>query len=237
MDTILFFVYLAAYLVLLAWGIRLAGKHGWRSSSNVLLLVIAGLVYDNTVIATGRFVGEGALLEGLNAARFWLHAFLTPLLVVFAWNTLVRAGVGWARTQAAAIATAILTGGLILLEMFTEVIGLSLMAVREYGVLSYSSTGSAGGPPLMVLIVAAALIFAAVFVWRRQGWPWYLMGSVVMVVGSAVPIPIESGAVTNAFELLLLISLVAAKQHQDRVEARSTASGLAHGFRTSRGTR
>lgn len=52
--------------------------------------------------------------------------------------------------------------------------------------------------------------------WRRSGWVWLLVGSAVMAVGSGVPIPVESGAVINAFELILLVSLLATRQHQDR---------------------
>src|SRR5690606_26318998 len=63
MDTVLFFAFAAAYLGLLAWGVALAVRHGWATPANLPLLVVAGLVYDNVVIATGRWIGEGALLE------------------------------------------------------------------------------------------------------------------------------------------------------------------------------
>ena len=153
------------------------------------------MVYDNLVLATGRFLGEGQLLESLNLARFWIHALLTPLLVVFA-------------------------GSLVVLELVTVVSGLSLQPEREYGVLSYADTDRGGGPPLMVLFVTAALLVAAFAVWRRQGWAWLLAGTVLIAVGSAVPLPVESGAVTNAFELILLASIMATKQFQDHAEER-----------------
>ena len=37
-----------------------------------------------------------------------------------------------------------------------------------------------------------------------------------MTIGSAVQLPVDSGAVTNAFELALLISILATKAFQDR---------------------
>lgn len=37
-----------------------------------------------------------------------------------------------------------------------------------------------------------------------------------MTIGSAVEIPVESGAATNAFELVLPISIFATKAFQDR---------------------
>lgn len=68
----------------------------------------------------------------------------------------------------------------------------------------------------MVLIVALVLIVAGALLWKRQGWPWLLVGAVVMTIGSAVPIPVDSGAATNAFELALLISILSTKAFQDR---------------------
>lgn len=51
---------------------------------SVIFLVGLGLVYDNALIAVGKFIGEGTLLEALNLARYWSHAFLTSLLILFA---------------------------------------------------------------------------------------------------------------------------------------------------------
>ncbi len=39
-----------------------------------------------------------------------------------------------------------------------------------------------------------------------------------MTIGSAIELPIESGAITNAFELILLISILATKAFQDKQE-------------------
>lgn len=223
-DTILFLAFAAAYAGLLVWGVLLARRHGWATPATLPVLVVVGLLYDNSVIGTGRFIGEGDLLETLNVARYWLHAFLTPLLVVFAWHAVARAGVAWARTRTAAVVAVVTALGLVVLELVTVVADLGVEPTREYGVLTYSDTSSGGGPPLMVLVVAAALVAAGFLVWRRQGWVWLLVGSVVMVIGSAVPVPLDSGAVTNAFELVLLVSVLATRQHQDRSEPRAPVS-------------
>ncbi|WP_245629810.1 hypothetical protein [Domibacillus robiginosus] len=177
-------------------------------SAAILLPVIAGLIYDNGIIATGRFIGEGSFLEGLNAARFWLHAFFTPLLVLYAWMALKQADVSWAKTAWFQWAAILLTVALVLFELFTEVFGLSLEPRWEYRTLSYTSAELSGGPPLMVLVVSLVLLVASIVVWRKQGWIWFFVGSLVMIVGSAVKMPIESGAVTNMFELMLIVSLL-----------------------------
>lgn len=219
MDTVLFFAFTAAYVGLLAWGIVLAVRRGWGTPANLPLLVIAGLVYDNAVIATGRWVGEGVVLESLSLGRFWIHALVTPLLVVWSWHAIHRAGVAWARTRAAAVVAVVFALALITLEIVTVNLCLRIEPQEEYGVLSYSNAEASGGPPLMVLFVAAALLVAGFLVWRRQRWIWLLVGAVIMTAGSAIPIPVESGAVTNAFELVLLTAILATKARQDRLEA------------------
>src|SRR5690554_6004000 len=164
-------------------------------------------------------MGDGALLESLNHARFWIHALVTPLLVVWAWHATRRSDVKWAQARLSGVIAWAAALALVLLEYFTVIRGMRLEAETSYGVLSYSNTAAGGGPPLMVLFVTAALLVASVIVWKRQKWVWLFAGTVVMLIGSAVPIPVESGAVTNAFELVLLVSILATKARQDRTDA------------------
>lgn len=223
MDSVIFLGFAVAYLVLLGWGITLAARHGWLTPANLPLLVLAALVYDNLIIGLGIFIGEGALLEGLNLARFWIHALVTPVLVAWALHSLRRAGHGFAQArwyQVASIAAAL---ALTVLEYFLEVRGLSIVPEEEYGALSYSNAEPASGPPVMVLIVAGVLLIVGAMLWKKQRWPWLFVGAVIMTFGSAVELPLPSGAITNAFELVLLISIMATKAFQDRKEV--AASG------------
>lgn len=212
MDTILYFLFTAVYAGLLGWGI--AKQQQWNSMS-VIFLVGLGLVYDNAIIAVGKFIGEGTLLEALNLARYWIHAFLTPLLALFAYGALKKAGVGWTRKKAAKAIFLVLTAVLVIIKIVFETWGLQLMPERAYGLLRYVSAEPSSGPPAMVLIVIAVLIVAGAIVWKRTGWKWMCIGSVLMALGNAVPIPVDSSAVTNAFELILLITLVWTKIHLD----------------------
>ncbi|WP_053364495.1 hypothetical protein [Bacillus sp. FJAT-27251] len=216
MDPVIYLFFTIAYLALLVWGIVLAQKNGWNNSANLILLVISGLIYDNGILAAGTLIGEGGLLKNLNAVRFWAHAFFTPLLVIFAWKTVSGTGVEWARSKWLKYGTYLVFLGLVVLELATEVSGLELRAKREYGVLSYENAAQGGGPPLMVLVVTVFLLIASIIVWKKQKWPWFFVGTVLMGVGSAVEFPVESAAVVNAFELILLLSLMATKQFQDR---------------------
>lgn len=213
MDTVLYFIYTAAYLVLLIMCINFGNS--WDTSS-LLYLVVFGLVFDNGLIAVGRYLGEGPLLENLSYLRFWFHAFFTPTLVLFSWSVLNRAGIKFAERKPAYIGALLYTVALVIMEIVTETYGIKIVPEREHGLLRYVSAEPSSGPPLMVLFVSIALITAGAILWKKTGWKWMLIGSVVMTVGSAVPISIESAAVTNGFELFLIVTLVATKIHQDR---------------------
>ena len=63
--------------------------------------VVFGLIWDNFVLGLGRFLGEGDLLKTLSYPRFWLHALLTPLMIMFVWYLLRRDGVKWAQGMTA----------------------------------------------------------------------------------------------------------------------------------------
>ncbi|PSL40424.1 hypothetical protein B0H99_105202 [Planomicrobium soli] len=218
MDTLLYFFFTAAYLILLIWGLSQQKK--WNMMS-FLFAVVLGLVYDNGIIALGKFIGEGELLQALSVPRFWIHAFLTPTLVLFSWSALKWAGVEWAEKKAVLIFTVLYTLGLVVIEYIFETANLTLKSASEYGVLRYVSAEPATGPPIMVLLLTAVLIFSGAILWKRTGWKWMLIGSAVMVIGSAVPIPVNSSAATNGFELFLLFTLVWTKIHLESKNARS----------------
>ncbi|WP_079527971.1 hypothetical protein [Halobacillus hunanensis] len=216
MDTFLFTFLTIAYTTLSVLAIRVV--RNYKVLSTLLLLpVIVGLIYDNGIISAGRFIGEGPLLEGLNLARFWIHAFFTPLLVLYAWKTLEQANVQWASKNWVRISAFLLTAVLILVELFTVVIGLNIEARLEYGVLSYSSTEPSSGPPIMVLVVSVVLLASSLIIWRRQKWIWFFVGSLLMIVGSAIQLPVNSGAITNFFELILISSLLGTAYFQGKV--------------------
>ncbi|MGD6895728.1 hypothetical protein [Bacillus infantis] len=92
MDPYFFGIYAIIYTLLLVWGIFLLFKKGRSTYGDVLLVVIAGLIYDNSILAAGRIAGESDMLLSLNRMRFILHAAATPLLVLFAWYAAKESG-------------------------------------------------------------------------------------------------------------------------------------------------
>lgn len=212
MDTFLYFLYAALYAILLIWGLDGIRKQDLARWTSVIYIVILPLIYDNLLLPTGKWIGEGELLESLNFSRFCLHALLTPLLVMYSIGTLRESGIEWAKKKWLVILGILYTVGLIVLEFSIEVMGLELEVVKEYGAISYSNVEEATGPPIMVLLVTLMLIVASAILWKKTKWPVFFIGAVVMTIGSAIPINIDSGAVTNAFELILIFTLIWTKR-------------------------
>lgn len=209
MDSYIFSLFAFAYIVLLIW---LLWKHA-KTASIILVFVILALIYDNGILAAGDFIGEGELLEILSIPRFWLHAFFTPLLIIFSYFVLVEARILFAQKKWVAILFIVGTIVAIIMEYVFMVKDLSLKVTDEYGVMSYTSAVESSGLPVMMIIVIAALVVAAiVLVWKRKWW-WMLVGIIVMGLGSAISPLIESNTVTNLSELCLVITLVATAIH------------------------
>jgi hypothetical protein len=176
-----------------------------------LPLVIAGLIYDNIMIGIGSFIVEGDNLRSLSMLRFWFHALFTPTLVLFAYGVAKYSTITWAKKPVAGILFLLTTFALIGYEIL-ETISQRIEVVREYGIVRYTLVGSSG-PPLMVLIVAIILLFVGISLFRKTRWSSMMIGVAVMIVGSAVSIPMPSTAVTNTFELIFIFSLFLTQRH------------------------
>lgn len=220
-DTVLYFFFTAAYILLVIWGFK--QQRTWNFTA-FLTLVLFGLIYDNGIIAIGKFIGEGTLLENLSLLRFWSHAFLTPLLVLFCWGAMNQAGIQWAKKKIIFYGFLLYTAVLIVIELALETWGLEIIPEQQYGVLRYVSAETSSGPPIMVLLVTVVLVLAGIVLWKENGWKWMLIGAATMGIGSAVPIEVESSAATNAFELFLLFTLVWTKNRVEKTNENQRGS-------------
>ncbi|SEJ50601.1 hypothetical protein SAMN04488127_2026 [Bhargavaea ginsengi] len=222
MDPYIFGAFALAYLGLLVWVLK---KQRFWTLMSVIAAVALALVYDNGILAVGILIGEGALLEGLSLARFWLHALVTPTLILFSLGAMRQAGIGWAQKGWAALLFWAAAIAAVVIEFVTVLSDLKLEKDESYGVLSYSSAEEASGPPAMILIVLAALLVAGLFLaWKAGSW-WMLAGTIAMTIGSMFNPDIPSEAATNLFELILIASLAVTKVKLEHKETGSEASG------------
>ncbi|MGG4489290.1 hypothetical protein [Metabacillus idriensis] len=205
MDTIIYLIFTLTYILLFAIGIFSLRRKA-TAPGTILLLVTFGLILDNSIIASGAFIGEGPQLNSISLIRFWTHALFTPFLVLFAWYIANGFGVKWAKSRVSYYFALVFTLVLMIIEIVTETLPLSLIPVYEYGVLRYSSAHTSG-PPMMVLFLMVYLLAAGYSIWRKTKWPIMLIGVVIMLIGSAISLPVPSSAATNAFELIFVLAL------------------------------
>ena len=209
MDFYLYILITLSYIGLLLVGfIKKRGKN-IRSLTFFLYLVIAGLIVDNAIIAFGKFIGTGPFLENLHLLRYWIHAIVTPPLILFCLGVLRKLGKKRFHSIRTMRITLAFTCVLILIEIMTVVAKIELKPVTEYGILHYVPETEIEGSHLMIICVSVILLVTGFILYRITKWKWMLAGSIIMGIGSALPIEVESTAFTNALELLLMISLVA----------------------------
>ncbi|MGG4480875.1 hypothetical protein [Paenibacillus illinoisensis] len=208
MDLVIYSALALIYLFLVVRiAAQLSGKRQWLNYAIFQIFVLFSLAYDNGIIAAGRFIGEGELLKGLSSVRFWLHAFATPTLVLVGYYILRSSQVKFSKHIITHIAAWVITVGLIIYQISSTLQEVkSLIPIQEYGVLRYTSE-SLAGPPFMVIIVGFLLLLIGIIVLVKQKWVWLFVGTLLLFVGQALPIPVASTAVTNLFELILMVSI------------------------------
>ncbi len=214
MDSYIYGFFALAYVALLIWGIV---KHV-KTASAILFIVIVALIYDNTILAVGHLIGEGEILKALSYGRFLLHTVFTPLLILFSFFVLKEANIRFAHKAWVLYVFSGITIAAMIAEYFFQLRHLTLKVEKANGVVSYSSNESASGPPIMIILVVAAILTAGIILaWKRKWW-WMLIGIVVMGVGSAFSLLIESKTIPNALELTLTFTLMLTAIHFSKNE-------------------
>ncbi|SFM33918.1 hypothetical protein SAMN04487943_11420 [Gracilibacillus orientalis] len=209
MDFYFYLVFTLSYLILLIVGFVKRREKNIMSFTVFLYLVIVGLTVDNAIIAFGKWIGTGSLLESLHLFRYWIHALITPTLLLFCLGLLQKSGKKYFSTARAVWITLMCTCVLILIEIITVVAVIELKPVMEYGILHYVPVKEHVGSILMIIMVSLILLVTGFLLYIFTSWKWMLVGTIIMGIGSALPIKVDSTAFTNALELVLMISLVA----------------------------
>lgn len=201
MTSLLFAMVTVVHAGLTVWPAR----HAWiaRSPYSLLVALVAfGLVYDNGIVAIGRLIGEGTLLESLNLPRFWIHALITPLLIIAAVGLARRLGAPWAQRRWVHGAFCSLATALILYGLLFELVGLELTTGREGDALRYSAIESTPPIPSIAAIVVLIVVGATL---ARRGGAWMGAGAAIMFAAAAVPsLPL---LVANLGEVALIVGL------------------------------
>lgn len=191
--------------VLLGWTIRL-----WRQSRSlpmiVLPIVLASISYDNLILAMGSLIGEGELLETLSMVRFLLHYVVVPLFIVIGVEIAHRAGAGWAN-PAVRVLSWVIALGIAGVDVTTHYIGLDLVPVRFAGILRYTAA-NVSGPPITTILVNLFMLLIGIGIWIRLKWPWLFVGTVVALIGNAIPSSLVGTLAGSGSEFVMAISLL-----------------------------
>jgi hypothetical protein len=179
MLTIYYFAVAIIQIGLFFWMFKL-----WRKSSSIYpifpLIVIAGIIYDNLIIGLGSYIGEGELLKMLNVPRFVIHAFFTPLIMIFGFGVARRCGVKFAQSRNWHIVICVFTILMVLLGIYEELFKMNLVPIAEEGTLRYKTQPSSPPIPAIVTIIVAMIL--GIFVWIKTKKPWYFLGSLGMFI-------------------------------------------------------
>lgn len=183
MLTILYIVFVGMF-VYLTWQTVGVYRNKRSSYTLLLLIVLAGLAYDVLIILLGSFIGEGELLKTLNAGRYLVHGFITPIMIIFGFGMLKNAGVKWAQSRTTHIIVCVFTTLLITLGVYEDVLALDLQTKTVMDVLRYINDGGIKGPPIPAMLTIIFLIVAGISLWRNTGWWWLAAGAIFMFIAA-----------------------------------------------------
>ncbi|ELS03309.1 Protein of unknown function (DUF1350) [Xenococcus sp. PCC 7305] len=203
-----------AELFLIGWSIRL-----WLQSNSlamiVLPVILISLSYDNLVLASGTLLGEGQLLQLLSQIRFLVHYLCLPFLIVVGFELANRAGAGWA-IPIVRISAWILALGLGITDILTRYIGLELQPVYFAGMLRY--TAKQTSPPIITIVVTIVVLLIGLGFWiRTKGkWSWLFFGTLVALIGNALPISQFGTLIGSTSEFLMTLALLFTERYSER---------------------
>ena len=198
MTTILLFIFALAHAALVVWGL-MSLRRTRLATMLMILPAIVILPYENAIIASGRWIGEGDLLRALSWPRFAAHLLLAPLWIIAAGSLARQAGLKWAQRRWAVVAFCVLATALIVAVNIPNLMQLQLHPACFAETLRYAETVTAnqvcapgqalarGGGPIAAIVAVVVVLIVAGLIWRATKWPWLFLGAAVLFVTSAIP--------------------------------------------------
>lgn len=196
-------------LILQGWGTQ---PWGVEISLGVVAALAAGLVYENTLLAGGRFIGQTPLLQSLSAYRYLAHSFAPALAFVGA-EMAARSGVDWADNLVCkggiALALALAIGGSFVESWFL----LETKPMYRFGILNYGYKNPTFSKIVPVITATVLLLIVGVAASKTDAAVWPLAaGPAVAFVLSAIPSSkVPTWLAGNFGEVVLLASLAASE--------------------------
>ncbi|MEH2466978.1 hypothetical protein [Nostoc sp.] len=199
--------------VFISWAIRL-----WQQSTSlamiVLLIVLVSISYDNLILSIGSLIGEGELLKTLSMLRFLLHYLVVPLFIVIGVELAHRARASWAN-RVVRVLSWLIAFGLTAIDVATHYLGLELVSIEFAGILRYH-VANLSGPPIITIVVNLFVLLIGIGIWFRLKWPWLFLGTLVSLVGNALPSLAVGTLAGSASEFVMAVSLLLTEEFSQR---------------------
>lgn len=220
MFSLLHGIFAILHAAFFLWGIRLYGKvSNW--ALGLFLAIALGLAYDNFVVAFGSSLGIGDTLKNLSFFRFAIHAFLTPTMLLVAWNIGKEHGLSLPNAK---IMIGI-TLALVALGSWQGLVSMDLQPACHNDTLRYAERLSEnqlcmeysypadiierrGMPPLASIITIIGIAIIGGMVWRKSGWVWMCLAAIAMFITAAIPASVVGLWLGNAGEVILLLGML-----------------------------
>jgi hypothetical protein len=195
-----------AELLLVGWSVRL-----WEKFNNLaiilLLIILTSIIYDNVVLVSSNWLGDGELLMYLNKIRFFVHYLFLPLLIVVGVDLASRAGALWANSlvQRLSWVLAIFLGILDIVIRYTH---LTLKSTTFAGITRYTDPNL--GIPIVTIAVNffMLLIGIGILVRSKGKLPWLFAGTLVAFLGNSLPSCKFGTLPASLSEFLMILSLL-----------------------------
>ncbi len=215
MENALFIV-----LGLMQLGIAMYGTVQIRKQFNwyfaLVLAVTFGLAYDNFAIASGGFLGQGELLKNINAPRYWVHAFLTPAMMIACFGALRLSGSKFAQGKTWHIIICVLATAMIGLGAYIDVFNLTLVPEVDGNVLRYvNDFHPLKGPPIPSVTTILVVLVFGIILWRNRKFPWLFAASLFMFIAAGAGASLL--ALQNVGEVAFAAGLVATQVFANKI--------------------
>jgi hypothetical protein len=221
MSVFAFPVYAFAHLSIFLFCISLVRKNK-APGAGIIAMIAAGLIYDNTIVSLGATIGIGTLLQTLSWPRFALHALLTPFMMIAALQLGAAAGISWARNSRVRNLTWVIVAIMVVVGAYDHLIGLETVPACFDGIIRYTENLSpshfcspddqatvGSGPPIPSIVGNLLTLIVGFAIWRSVGWPWLMLGSLVMFAAAGVPISGFGMVPSNGGEVILMSAYAA----------------------------
>jgi uncharacterized membrane protein (UPF0136 family) len=212
-------------VAVLAWAARLCLRYrtsGVIFASFPLLLVW----FDNLVIGLGSALGEGHLLQGMNAVRFVAHFISLPMGFVAVGAMAREAGFAWAQPKWVMAVFCLATTGFIAYDLwqffhatlYPACFADTLRYTTQISAATACSTSADIGAgklisPAPAIILTVTVIAFGIYLWVKTGWKWLLVMSGASMLFFAIPMEATGGIVANIGEPVFIGAIVATAAH------------------------